>query len=97
MKKKVKLYPFFLFLMLLTCHSMMAVAQKEVSAKETAIKNLLDNQRYVFYAESVIPSSGRQRILTSEYTVTILKDSIIAIFPISGELMLPPLEPPMVV
>jgi hypothetical protein len=84
MKKQVKLYPFFLFFMLLICHSMMVVAQKEVSAKETTIKNLLDNQRYVFYAESVIPSSGRQRILTSEYTVTILKDSIISDLPYFG-------------
>jgi hypothetical protein len=32
----------------------------------------------------VIPSSGRQRILTSEYTVTVRKDSIISDLPYFG-------------
>jgi hypothetical protein len=60
------------------------VAQKKLSAKETAIKNFLDSRRYVFYAESVNPSSGRQRFLTSEYKVTVLKDSVISDLPYFG-------------
>ncbi|MDB5277136.1 MAG: hypothetical protein JWR61_2091 [Ferruginibacter sp.] len=84
MKKTVKLLPFFLFLMLFMCIQIVVTAQQKVAAKETTIKNLLDNQRYVFYAESVIPSSGRQRILTTDYTVTILKDSIISDLPYFG-------------
>ena len=84
MKKTVKLFPFVLFWMLFTCTAMSVSAQKKVSAKETAIKSLLDNHRYVFYAESALPSSGRQRYLTSEYTVTIVKDSIISDLPYFG-------------
>lgn len=59
-------------------------AQKKTSDKAVQIKNMLDSQRYVFHAKSVVPSSGRQRYLTSEYIVSISKDTVISDLPYFG-------------
>jgi len=75
---------FLLLMALFTGNTNIVIAQKKVSAKETEIKNLLYSQQYIFYAQSVIPSSGRQRFLTSEYTVTISKDTIVCYLPYFG-------------
>jgi hypothetical protein len=84
MKTFKGILPFLLFMALFTGNTNIVIAQKKVSAKETEIKNLLYSQQYIFYAQSVIPSSGRQRFLTSEYTVTISKDTIVSYLPYFG-------------
>ena len=62
----------------------LANAQKPPSEKEIAITKLVDSQRYVFYAEKVNPSGGGQKILTSEYTLKVSKDTIICDLPYFG-------------
>ena len=84
MKTFKGILPFLLFMEVFTGNTNIVIAQKKVPAKEVEIKNLLDSQQYIFYAQSVIPSSGRQRFLTSEYTVTISKDTIVSYLPYFG-------------
>jgi hypothetical protein len=76
--------PLLLFMAVFTGNTNIVIAQKKVSAKEMEIKTLLYSQQYIFYAQSVIPSSGRQRFLTSEYTVSISKDTIVSYLPYFG-------------
>jgi hypothetical protein len=85
MKALQKLVPAVLFLMVLLGSTQIVAAQKSDSTKEQAIKALVDNQQYVFYAESVSPMSGRQRFLTSEYTVAISKDTVVSELPYFGK------------
>ena len=60
-----------------------ASAQKG-AAKAAAVKNVVDSQRYTFFAEYVQPLTGGQRYLTSEYTLRISKDSIVSDLPYFG-------------
>ena len=68
-------------------------AQDKESDKEVATRNLLDSQRYVFHAEYVLPSSGRQRYLSTDYTVRVSKDSIICDLPYIGRAYTAPINP----
>lgn len=80
-----KLLPIALFLIAVFGSTQFVLAQKLDSTKELAIKNLVDNQQYVFYAESVIPMSGRQRFLTSDYAVAVGKDTVVSDLPYFGK------------
>jgi hypothetical protein len=62
----------------------LVTAQKSTPAKEAVIKNLVNSQQYVFYAQSALPMSGRQRFLTSEYTLYVSKDTVISDLPYFG-------------
>lgn len=69
-----------------------ANAQKQPSAKEALIKNLVDSQQYIFYAKSVTPMAGRQRFLTSDYTVYVSKDTVISDLPFFGRAYTAPIN-----
>ena len=83
-----KLLPAALFLIAVFGSTQLVLAQKSDSTKELAIKNLVDNQQYVFYAESVTPMSGRQRFLTSDYAVAVGKDTVVSDLPYFGKAIL---------
>ena len=61
--------------------------------KESAVKNLVESQNFVFKAQTVQPTNGRTRQLTSEYDLKVLKDSIIAYLPYFGRAYSPPVNP----
>jgi Domain of unknown function (DUF4251) len=48
-------------------------------------KNIIESGHYVFNAQTVLPTSGRVRQLTSEYTLKISNDSVIADLPYFGK------------
>ena len=93
MKALKKSLPVILFFMAIIGDVTLVTAQKSKSAKETVIKNLIDNQQYVFYAQSVIPMSGRQRFLTTDYTVNVSKDTIVSDLPFFGRAYSVPMNP----
>ena len=61
--------------------------------KVTAVKNMVESQNFVFKAQTVQPTNGRTRQLTSEYDLKVLKDSIIAYLPYFGRAYSPPVNP----
>lgn len=85
MKAFKKLAPAVVFLIALLVSTQLVFAQKPATEKELAIQTLVDNQQYVFYAESVSPMSGRQRFLTSDYTVEVSKDTVVSYLPFFGK------------
>lgn len=85
MKAFKKLAPAVVFLIALLVSRQLVFAQKPATEKELAIQTLVDNQQYVFYAESVSPMSGRQRFLTSDYTVEVSKDTVVSYLPFFGK------------
>jgi hypothetical protein len=59
--------------------------QDKQVAKETAIKEMVNAQRYVFEAQSATTMKGRVRQLTPDYDLVIKKDTIDAYLPYFGE------------
>lgn len=92
MKTVKKFLPAIVFLIAIVGSTQWATAQKTLSAKELSIKNAVDSQQYIFYAQSANPSGGRQRTLTSEYTVTVLKDTISCDLPYFGRAYAAPMN-----
>ena len=69
-----------------------AQADKE-QKKETKIKNLIESKNYVFKAQTVFPLGGRSRILTSDYDLRVLGDSVVAYLPYFGRAYSAPIDP----
>lgn len=74
----------FLFLIMFT-----AEAQKAVSKKEAAVKQLIDSRKFIFVATDVSPMTGKTWYLTSEYDLKILPDTITAYLPYFGRVTSP--------
>jgi hypothetical protein len=70
-----------LTIILLSC-GMSLFAQDESAA---SVKSMIESGHYVFKAQTVLPTSGRTRQLTSEYTLRISKDTVIADLPYFGQ------------
>ena len=60
---------------------------------EATTTRIIGEQHYVFKAQQVMPTSGRTRQLTSDYDLTVTKDSVIAWLPYFGRAYSPPLDP----
>lgn len=71
-----------------------ANAQNTRSDKKAArlaeIKNLVESRNFVFDANYVNPSRGSGRALTTDYDLTITKDTIIAYLPYFGQAYVAP-------
>jgi Domain of unknown function (DUF4251) len=57
------------------------------------IANLIDSKNYVFVAQSVTPTGGRFRSLTTEYDLSVLGDSVVAYLPYFGRAYTAPIDP----
>ena len=72
------------------------MAQKNTEkkdAKKIAVKNMIDSQHFVFEAQTVLPFRGSFRNVTSPYSVTVQKDSMISYLPYFGRAYNPPIDP----
>ncbi len=67
-------------------------AQKNKLPKTVIIQQATNSQRYIFHAQYATPQSGRQRYLTSDYTLTVLKDSVLADLPYFGRAYTAPMN-----
>lgn len=76
-----------LLLLLTTVTATIASAQtkqEKAAAQAAAIKKLVDDQRYVFIAQTVLPQSGRTRQVTPDFDFTVTKDTIVSYLPYFG-------------
>jgi hypothetical protein len=85
-------------LMLLCAVSVNTIAQKgtrkERETKKAAeIKAMVDNNNYVFRAQSANPMRGGTYNLTSEYDLRVSKDTLIAYLPYFGRAYQAPMDP----
>jgi hypothetical protein len=69
-----------LFLSLYTAMSVTANAQ----SKDSAITSMIESQRYIFHARTALPQSGPSKVLTSDYYLKVIKDSIVCELPFYG-------------
>jgi hypothetical protein len=73
-------------------HAQNAKSDKAVE-KASAVKRMVAAQHYVFKAQMVMPMGGRSRPLTSDYDVSVSKDSIVAWLPYFGRAYTAPIDP----
>lgn len=62
-------------------------------APKDSIKSLIADQHYVFEARTAMSMGGHTRQLTSIYTLTVNKDSIVAYLPYFGRAYTAPIDP----
>jgi uncharacterized protein DUF4251 len=60
--------------------------------KATAVNSLIQEQHYIFNAETMSPASGTTRQLTPEYDLRVSKDTIIAWLPYFGKSYSAPID-----
>ena len=68
-------------------------AQKKDSVQAASIKSMVENQRYIFKAQTVTPMAGRFRQLTPEYDLQVSKEKIVASLPYFGRSYSAPIDP----
>ncbi len=74
----------------LGCSSPSKLLNKE--EQRAALKSAMDQKRYVFKAQTVQPTSGRNRQLTSAYSVTLKGDTLISDLPYFGRAYTAPMD-----
>ena len=57
------------------------------------VKNLIETQQYAFRAQTVLPSGGPSRQLTSDYDMRISKNSVVTYLPYFGRAYAAPIDP----
>ncbi|MGH2566002.1 MAG: DUF4251 domain-containing protein [Ginsengibacter sp.] len=88
MKNKITMKTFFSLLVVLLGNPSFLF-----SHSETDVKNMVASNQYIFVAQYALPMSGRTRNLTSEYDLTVSKDSVIAYLPYFGRTYQAPMDP----
>lgn len=69
-------------------------AQSKSDEKKAALTNLINNQSYVFTAQSSIPAGpSPDRQLNGQYDLTVTKDSVISYLPYFGRAYMAPVDP----
>jgi hypothetical protein len=64
--------------------------KEKQAAKTAAIKKMVDSVNFVFEADMAIPQTGESRQLTSEYDLSVVKDTVTAFLPYFGRAYLAP-------
>src|SRR3954453_6994191 len=82
----------FLLLALTQCSSSNK-AGGSTTFSDSTIQELINSKRYTFLAQYAQPMSGKQRTLTSEYTLTVHNDSLISYLPYFGQAYTAPMNP----
>lgn len=84
------------FILALTGLGVSCAAQSRSSRKQTQvahIQELISSGRYVFRARSAQSMGGHTRHLTSEYTLTVMPDTVVAFLPYFGRAYSAPMDP----
>ena len=83
MKASSLLTTSFIFLLLMTV-SVAGFSQDKKNDKALQVKESVENQHYIFVAQTALPLQGRVRQLTTDYTLKVSKDTVIADLPYFG-------------
>lgn len=75
---------FLMMLVIVNANAQQTPKQIKEQQKAASIKHRIDEQKYTFIAQYVQPLRGGQRYLTSDYDLSVKKDSVIAWLPYFG-------------
>lgn len=81
------------FALLLLCIPATTWAQSKKEKNAAIIKQSVEAQRYTFVAQTMLPSAGGNRQLTTDFDMQVSKDSIISYLPYFGRGYVAPSDP----
>ena len=86
MKKLQSIFTAIIFLLVLGSANVIAQSSKQQNEnkKEQKINELINSQCYTFIPQTVLPSRGATRSLTSEYELKIKNDTLVSYLPYFG-------------
>lgn len=67
--------------------------QTAKQAKADSVSNWANGKNFVFHAQNALPQRGNNWPLTSDYTLTVTPDSIVAYLPYFGRAYTAPIDP----
>jgi len=70
-----------------------ALQAQDKQDKKAVVSNMVESQRYVFKAQTALPTSGRTRQLNSDFDLQITKDTIASYLPYFGRAYTAPVNP----
>ena len=70
----------FLFALIVAICTSRGFAQQ----KESTISNIVEARQFIFHAQTALPTTGASRQLTSEYDLTVTKNSVVSYLPFFG-------------
>jgi len=71
-----------------------AQTKQDKKAEEVALlKTAIDEQHYIFKAQTMVPMSGFTRQLTGGYDLTISDDEVVSFLPYMGRIYMPLMDP----
>jgi hypothetical protein len=80
-------------LMIMIASAGLLQAQDQQKDKDLLLKDLIASKQYIFNAESVLPSTGRLRLLNSGERLEIFGDSLTVDLPYFGRAYSAPIDP----
>jgi hypothetical protein len=80
----IKIYTWFIVLMVLTLFTATVFSQTRDQKKKEEVKRLIESRNYVFNPQSVTPLLGSTMQLTSQYFLKVNKDSLDSHLPYFG-------------
>lgn len=83
----------FALTMLLLSGGVAAQEKKKKATEETVVETAIDTKNFIFKAQTMIPSTGITRQLTSDYDLTVSNDKMISFLPYMGRVFSPVFNP----
>ena len=68
-------------------------SSQNIPSSGVAVQNLVDSQRFVFVAQTVLPMNGRSRQITPDYSMVVTTDSVVSVLPYFGRAFTAPVNP----
>jgi hypothetical protein len=63
------------------------------SSSDSATRQWVESRNFIFKAQTVFPQGGRSRQLTTEYDLTVSRDTIVSFLPYFGRAFIAPTNP----
>lgn len=80
-------------IVLTAAHCSNEVYAQNKTDKEETVSRIVGEQKFIFKAQQVLPTSGRTRQLTTDYDLTVSKDSVSSWLPYFGRSYQAPMDP----
>ena len=91
--KTIKTFSAILICVAITSFISSCSTSKNIAVTGAAVQNLVDRQRFVFVAQTVLPMNGRSRQITPDYNMAVTTDSVVTDLPYFGRAFTAPVNP----
>jgi hypothetical protein len=88
----IKFFVIAISVFLVSCYSCFA-QNKTTGLTEVQVTELVNSRQFQFKAQNMLPSGGRSKVLTENYTMNVSPDEVSADLPYTGRAYTAPIDP----